>query len=103
MVSFYDGATLMGTAPLVDGQATFSTSGLQTGDHRITAQADGSGMSSAMTQTVRSVVASSNLAARATSTSELPRTGGDEAGFLTLALLLLIGGLTVRVASRPRA
>ncbi len=103
MVSFYDGATLMGTAPLVDGQATFNTSGLQTGDHRITAQAHGSGMSSAITQTVRSVAASSTLDARATSTSELPRTGGDAAGVLSLALLLLVGGSTLRVASRPRA
>ncbi|MFD5114381.1 beta strand repeat-containing protein, partial [Streptomyces sp. NPDC058391] len=42
-VSFFDGATLLGTSPLVGGVATFSTSTLSVGVHSLTAVYSGSG------------------------------------------------------------
>ncbi|MGW2378117.1 Ig-like domain repeat protein, partial [Kitasatospora sp. NPDC001683] len=41
-VSFFDGATLLGTATLVAGVATFTTSGLSVGSHALTAVYSGS-------------------------------------------------------------
>ena len=56
-VTFKDGATTLGTGTLSGGTATYSTSGLTTGDHSITAEYGGDGSyaastSSALTQTV---------------------------------------------------
>jgi hypothetical protein len=57
-VSFYDGTTLLGTASVVNGQASFTTSGLSAGDHGITAlyngdAANAGSSSNVVTQTVQ--------------------------------------------------
>jgi len=86
-ITFKDGKTTLGTAPLTVGQATYSTSSLSLGSHSITAVYSGSGKYSAstsapLTQTVMEVATGSKLVtATSVSSNQNPSVEGQVVSF----------------------
>jgi hypothetical protein len=75
-VTFYDGSSPIGSAPVISNLATFTTSSLGLGSQNITAQYSGDpnflgGVSSILTQTVGAVNSSTKL-----SSSQIHRISG---------------------------
>jgi hypothetical protein len=75
-VSFYDGATLLGTASLNTGAATYSTGSLSVGSHNITATyAGGTGFNSSTSNIVAEVVSPADFSISASPASQTVYTG----------------------------
>ena len=71
-VTFLDGATVLGTAPLSAGAATFSTASLAVGTHSLTASYGGDTTNAASTSNAVSEVIHSNVVATSSTLSVTP-------------------------------
>jgi hypothetical protein len=81
-VQFSDGATLLGTAPLSGGTASFSTSALSVGSHAITAAYSGDGTYAASTSSVLTQMVNPSFSTTTTVTSASnPSTYGQTVAF----------------------
>lgn len=76
-VSFFDGATLIGTSAVSGGQATFSTSALSVGTHPIIASYNGDTNFTASTSSVLSQVINKGSTSTTVSSSSNPSTYGQ--------------------------
>jgi N-acetylneuraminic acid mutarotase/sugar lactone lactonase YvrE len=75
-VSFYDGATLLGTATLAAGAASYSTGSLSVGSHNITATyAGGTGFNSSTSNMVAEVISPADFSISASPASQTIYTG----------------------------
>lgn len=80
-VSFFDGATLLGSAPLSGTTATFTTSALSVGDHSITAVYGGDANSAASTSAAITQTVSQAPTTTTVATSGSPSTFGSAVTF----------------------
>jgi Big-like domain-containing protein len=96
-VRFFDGATLVGTAPLTGGAATLSTAGLDAGVRTIQAQYDGDGSFEPGTDSASHVIRdASQTPSVAVSSSRNPSSSGQSVT-LTATVTMPAGGVNGQV------